>query len=436
MSSTLDALPAELAAEICDFLNKADLLKIRQTSRFFNQVSVISLSKYLRPKLQSVKALLTEEGLRCLNDLTRVPQFCSKIENIYLADHKLYELDTQVDVGLGHFQSEALLNSVIPAQQHFDMSGQALALLQSIFANVKSSARLASIRIGYDIHLSRHDICGFSHLSRSLSLDNAQQYKYLRRISERATPWALRSTMSQPFLALQATNFSRRLVHLQLQKMAQPGLIVAERSSGSIARRTWNVVGPYLQSAHITAYDHREANPKSALWMKECTTAISGVDELQIRGSEDHYDECSGCTLIFQGLTKAKFSRIARLDLIDLCIDEQNLSRFLNDCSSTLQSLQLDSIGLICGSWYDVIVLIREFALSHLEAEGQYQLVVPGCIPHLYCRNTEINFVVSGRENVANYIQLWLDNWEVSRDNPHQGGELMYPTASYAEHFG
>jgi hypothetical protein len=118
------------------------------------------LTKFFLPKLTHLDVLLTRDGLLTLRGLLSNQRWKDEIQSIKLIDHGLYTMRQHPyrpprRDWLGYLflspeskEFSTMVKTTIPAQQAFETSGQALAILTDIFRYLQSACSLKEVSLG------------------------------------------------------------------------------------------------------------------------------------------------------------------------------------------------------------------------------------------------------------------------------------------------
>jgi hypothetical protein len=165
-------LPGELANQIEGLLKYNDFLPMRGVNRSSLVSTNHLLTKFFLPKLKHLDVLLTRDGLLTLRGLLSNQRWKNEIQYIKLIDHGLYTLRQHPSRPpcrdwLGHLpidpeskEFSTMVKTTIPAQQAFEKSGEALAILTDIFRDLQSACSLKEVNLG--IKRSHHPRTGFN----------------------------------------------------------------------------------------------------------------------------------------------------------------------------------------------------------------------------------------------------------------------------------
>lgn len=85
--STLGRLPIEIFQTVCQFLEERnDLLALRRVDRFCRSCTTLPLAPQLHSKLQTIRVLTTEEGLKTILGITAIPEWRNRIRCVEFVD--------------------------------------------------------------------------------------------------------------------------------------------------------------------------------------------------------------------------------------------------------------------------------------------------------------------------------------------------------------
>lgn len=438
--TSLADLPIEMVHHVCTLLPKNDLLALRLASRYFASATVTELSTVLRERLSALDVLVTKAGLQVLCGLTQIPEFLREIEEISLIGNVQKLLRRQ---------SVLVSQQILSEQKVFDESDELVELLSDCFRNLQKGEKLHTIKLGVRMRMGKtQQICGFRALKRRVTWNVIDINVFIDLL----WPSLAKEAVFVPLRIMRDIQMKSmrgfRLAHLEIR------LSDDDTTNDSTFDDSWEALS-LLRQLKIASHKgtiHYEGRK----WLEKCVQFASGVEFLTVEGCAvspecavcpSWYQNqrnlnvlrrekrcvamrkgCKGCRALGQGLATSSFNHVRYLELRNLSVNGDVITRLLQPCKTTLERIKLKYIELTSGSWRPIFTFMIEQLpnLERVELMRLYQSMKSATSAQYGIDRRFLQ--TSGKPNVAQFLRLTVDSFMVNRlFQGHVTAEVQFP---------
>ncbi|KAF2751200.1 hypothetical protein M011DRAFT_455246 [Sporormia fimetaria CBS 119925] len=373
----LKDLPTDLFPDIADVLDVASLLKVRQVSRAFQSVAQRRFTRYIAPRLDDIVVSNTNDGLELLRSICHIPSCRQRIRCIEVIGVR------QVIYSLRGDRTSLL---------DFEVSETAKSLWTEIFTLLKDAPNLGSVKLGSRENVSSHGAT-LAFGGRQL-LRMAPRWRRRRRrtggvrgltVHNGIVLRHLGCSMAGCMVTMTESGFNLSKVRITIQESPFPD-DGQYHTIQTPPREGWqDVLMQCFDYATLNAWDFQLGLDKSlpilpALPLFCVGTKRHGEYELfrdhdfEYRWRNDRCaprSHCSSCSVLTRPLSTLHFRHLK-----SVAIDPELLATLQH--MPLLEPLAMRQIGLLTGSWTQVLHTLRDLPLHRCELADLLQARSPG----------------------------------------------------------
>jgi hypothetical protein len=140
-------------------------------------------------------------------------------------------------------------------------------------------------------------------------------------------------------------------------------------------------------------------------------------------------DGCKGCTALRRGLANSAFEQVRDLTLVHLAVDVSVILHIFQSCKGTLQTLSLEHVELVTGSWLTVFTALLENSsrLEDMSFQQLYQRLRANT--DAQGDNDALHLWCTSRASVVGCLGWQIKNFTVKNldwHNPHLTGKVFF----------
>ncbi|KAF2743024.1 hypothetical protein M011DRAFT_461991 [Sporormia fimetaria CBS 119925] len=443
--SILESLAVELQQQIASNLDINDVLSLRHASRTLECTSQRRFVQLINPRLRQISVCNSDDGLRLLRGLCRIPGCLPQITKISVIS--LRQFTVLVDNIAGR----------VPPMVEFETSNACARLWTEICGMLKALMTFRTLYLGHPIDCRTIDSAlgarEVVHVMKLMGLNGRWIPGHLSHgnwASGRYTPPQLSlydhdglhfrdlcSVMTGFLVAFKQAGFRDYNLTIQVRATRLP--LHYENSSPMlplVAWREWDsVVKAAIRHAEISNLDFT-ADPHD---QNRTFELVSKYLSLATNAFRLHIDgHCNGrqhtstiiqpgersneCVALTRPLATQAFHNLSIFSLENTYVDASDLYNFLNRHSRKLKWLRLESVHVQNGSWIPVLAAMRKLtSLSELTLSGLSPSEWPAEVVEAagrLCRR-----YVRGAQNIYIFLAVVLDYMVFMQD----AGDRPYP---------